>query len=200
MAMDRRLLDWARAVKQRRRNGLPPLWYFTDVRRCPDSLPVVRCLPPCLAGVVFRHDGIAGRAELGAALARLCRARRIALVVAGDPALASRLRAGLHLRDGRRPGRGAWLRARSALLTSSAHDARGVRRAVEAGAELIFISPAFPTASHPGAGALGPVRWARLAAAARGRAAALGGLDGGTIGRLRGTSCKAIGAVGALSR
>ncbi|HET6185077.1 MAG TPA: thiamine phosphate synthase [Acetobacteraceae bacterium] len=198
--MDRRLVSWARAVKARRRPGPPPLWLFTDSRRLPDPFPAVRALPPGgISGVIFRHDGNEDRLAVGVALARLCRRRGIALAVAADAALAARLGAGLHLRDGTRPGVRRRPRRKGAFVTSSAHGPAAVRRALHARAELIFISPAFATASHPGARALGPLRWSRLARMARGRAAALGGIDGAALRRLPRHLCAAIGAIGALA-
>src|SRR3984957_14381108 len=98
--MDRRLLAWA-YPQRRRGSDLPPLWLFTDARRLADPRPVVARLPKGLAGVVLRHDGEPARAALGLDLARLCRARRLRLVVAGDPRLAAAVGAGLHLRGGR---------------------------------------------------------------------------------------------------
>jgi thiamine-phosphate pyrophosphorylase len=68
-----------------------------------------------------------------------------------------------------------------------------------AGAGLVFLSPVFATASHPGAAALGPARWVRMARFARLPVAALGGIDGASIRRLPPTICMAIGAIGALA-
>ena len=168
---------------------------FTDAARLADPLAAARALPPGLGGVVLRDDLAPGRLALGQALARLCRQRRLALVVAGDWRLARRLRAGLHLRGGRWPA-GAppgW-----ALLTSSAHDRVELARARARGATLAFVSPAFPTPSHPGAGGLGAVRWAALAKRARVPVAGLGGIDGATARRLPRWAAGA-GAIGAIS-
>lgn len=168
------------------------LWLFTDAGRLPDPLPAVAALPRGLGGVVLRHDGEPGRAALGRALARLCRARGLALAVAGDWRLAAALGAGLHLRGGRRPaGAAGWIPA----VTSSAHGVADLRRARRAGA-LAFLSPAFATASHPGARGLGPCRWG-LMARRGGGAAALGGIDGRNVRRLPG-GCMGAGAIGAL--
>ena len=61
---------------------------------------------------------------------------------------------------------------------------------------VAFLSPAFPTASHPGAPDLGPLRWQAMARAARLPVAALGGLDGSNIGRLtHGHGAAAISAL-----
>ena len=50
----------------------------------------------------------------------------------------------------------------------------------------MLLSPAFATASHPGAPGLGPLRWAALARRAPAGVAvvALGGVGSGTAGRL----------------
>jgi len=193
--MDHKLVAWGRAVKSARRNegaALPVLWLFTDAVRLPDPCGAAARLPRGLCGVVFRHDGVGDRAGLGRRLAAICRARRIALVVAGDWRLARVLGAGVHLRAGR--GRASGCR----LVTSSAHTVAELRRAERAGADLVFLSPAFPTASHPGAGALGAVRWAGMARSGVGLAA-LGGVDGGTVWRLPRRICRAVGAIGALA-
>lgn len=191
--IDPRLLAWARAMSRRGGGHIPPLWLFTDARRLPDPRPAVARLPRGLAGVVLRHDGDPGRPALGRDLARLCRARRLQLVVAGDVRLAAGLRAGVHLRGGRWPGAARV----PGLLTSSAHSIPELRRAWRAGARLVFLSPLFPTASHPGTPALGPASWARMARAAPVAVAALGGVEAVWLRRLP-HECRAIGAIGAL--
>lgn len=196
--MDIKLVAWARAVKARRKpdgpcSHMPVLWLFTDDVRLPDPRAAAAALPRGLGGVVLRHDFDPDRAALGRDLARICRARRLALVVAGDARLAASLGAGLHLREGRRL-RGA--RARRPV-TSSAHDGAGLFLAWRSGATLAFLSPAFATASHPGAAALGAWRWSLMARRARLPVAALGGIRSHNAARL--CRCAGIGAIGALS-
>jgi thiamine-phosphate pyrophosphorylase len=185
-SMDQRLIAWARAVKRRARVPHPVLWLFTDIRG-PDPLAFARAAPAGLCGIVLRSPLPPGAAT---ELARICRDRRLALTVAGDWRLARALGAGLHLRDGSKPVSAprAW-----PFFTSSAHGAASLRRARTAGA-LAFLSPAFPTLSHPGAPALGAVRWSRLAG--RG-AAALGGVTGQSVRSL--PRAIAAGAIGALA-
>lgn len=190
--IDPRLLAWARRAHSPML--LPPLWLFTDTSRLPDPRPAVARLPRGLAGVVLRHDDDPNRATLGRDLARLCRARQLVLVVAGDVRLAAALRAGVHLRAGRWPGSAR----RRGLLTSSAHSVPDLRRARQAGAQLAFLSPVFPTASHPGAPTLGPLRWTRMARSARLPVAALGGVQAARVRQLPPVVCRAIGAIGAL--
>lgn len=193
--MDNRLIAWSRAAAARG-GRLPTLWLFTDARRLPDPRQAVARLPRGLGGVVLRHDGEPARAALGRDLARICRARRLTLVVAGDVRLAASLGAGVHLRAGRWPSVN---RRAGCLITSSAHGPADLLRARRAGASMAFLSPAFATASHPDARALGAVRWARLACGARLPVAALGGIHGATIHRLPGRMCSAAGAIGALA-
>jgi len=102
----------------------------------------------------------------------------------------------MHLRSGRWPG---VTRSGRRLITSSAHGLPDLLRARRTGAVLAFLSPAFATASHPEATAMGPVRWARLAGSARLPVAALGGVDGTSVRRLPARICHAVGAIGALA-
>ncbi len=200
--MDPYVRAWGQRVKARGGRGAPPpLWLFTDTERRADPRPLVAGLPRGLCGVVLRHDAgpgggheAAARERLGRALARLCRERRLLLAVAGDWRLAARLGAGLHLRGGRLPGLAPrWL----PRLTASAHDAIETERARRAGAALVFLSPLFPTASHPGGSVLGPSRWARLARRLPGRVAALGGIEGPRVRAVPRRS-GAIGGIGAF--
>jgi thiamine-phosphate pyrophosphorylase len=204
--MDERLLAWGRAVKQRQHckapaDRLPVLWLFTDAARLPDPLAAIARLPRGgLCGVVFRHDGVAGRADLAMQVARLCRKRGLPLVVAGDARLSARVNAGLHLRGGRWPdSRRPRQRQRSALVTSSAHDIAELRRAVSAGAEIIFLSPAFPTLTHAGSTALGAARWANIARRkVNAKIYSLGGVNGDNVHLLAGF-CAGVGAISALN-
>jgi thiamine-phosphate pyrophosphorylase len=194
--VDQKLLAWGLRGKP---TPLPRLWLFTDDKRLPDPRDAVACLPRGRAGVVLRHDADPSQAELGRDLARICRARRLVLVVAGDVRLARALRAGVHLRGGRWPG----LVRSGTFITSSAHSLPELRRASRAGAAVAFLSPAFPTASHEGAAGLGPSRWGTLARRVRASAkpmwlGALGGVDGDSIRRLPARACQAVGAITAL--
>jgi thiamine-phosphate pyrophosphorylase len=170
---------------------------FTDLARLPDPRPAAAQLPIGRAGIVFRHDAVADRATLALDLVRVCKARRLVMVVAGDARLTARFHIGTHLRGGRWP---SVLRP-PGIVTSSAHSVAELRRAARAGADLVFLSPAFPTSSHPGAPGLRPVRWlavARHAPPGRMAVGALGGVTGANILRLS-PRCRAVGAITALA-
>jgi thiamine-phosphate pyrophosphorylase len=158
--------------------GLPRLWLFSDPLRLPDPRLAMAALPRG-AGVVAR--GLAP--GLLRPVARLARQRGLKLLVAGDGRAALALGAGLHLPDRRESGGLLpFLLARRAgpgrsILSMAAHGGqRGAARARRLGVDCLFLSPLFPTRSHPGAPALGPLRWAALARGLPAPCMALGGI------------------------
>ena len=192
--MDLKLLAWG---LRRKPAPLPRLWLFTDDRRLPDPRAAVAGLPRGRAGVVLRHDNDPERAGLGRDIARICRARRLVLVVAGDARLAAALKAGVHLRGGYWPGP---IRPRG-VTTSSAHSIPDLLRARRSGAALVFLSPAFSTASHAGAPGLGPLRWAAMArrhAPSSPPSRRSAAWTAARVKRLPARLLRAVGAIGAL--
>lgn len=129
----------------RRRHPLPRLWLMTDERIGEALWEALERLPRG-AGVVFRHYATPAdeRRRMLAKIARIARRRGLALVAAGEGAAA-------HGSHGRRP------RRTGALHTRSAHTRREALAAQRAGADAIFVSPVYPTRSHPGARPLGRI-------------------------------------------
>ncbi|QNQ09087.1 thiamine phosphate synthase [Sphingomonas alpina] len=120
------------------------------------------------AGVVFRHfdTALPARRMLFARLLRLARRKGLILVRAGSERMAGEM--GVH-GPGRMPGGG--------IRTWPAHSRREAMAGVSAGADLIFVSPIFPTRTHPGAVSLGPVRAALMTKGLGPRRIALGGMN-----------------------
>lgn len=143
-----------------RRQPLPRLWLMTDERQGEGLWAALERLPKG-SGVVFRHYGLAPaeRRRLFERVRRVTRRRRLLLLAGGE---------GLR-GDGVHGGRRGF--------SASAHDLRELKTAERRGAKLVFLSPAFPTRSHPGARALGPVRFGLIARQARVPVIALGGVD-----------------------
>jgi thiamine-phosphate pyrophosphorylase len=125
------------------------------------------------AGIVFRH-GTLGEEQRRALFERVRQhARRdgLVLVTAGGPLPGAD---GVHNRRG--PG----------LRTAAAHNLRELRRAERRGVDLVFLSPVYPTRSHPHARTLGRSRFAHLARRTRLPVIALGGMDAARFRSLRG--------------
>lgn len=181
----RTLEGWSRLLKPAPRGAgrrLPRLWLVSDPARLPDPRAAAARLP---AGSALLARGLAP-----ALLRQLARMRHLTLLVGGDGRAALRHQAGLHLPD--RPGCPGllpFLAARRAgapwaLLSLATHGRRALARGRRLRPDACLVSPAFPTASHPGAAALGPHRWARLAARCAAAPIALGGASSVTAGRL----------------
>ncbi len=202
--MDARLIALARTVKARRRLAAPTIWVFSDPRRLLDPAPLLARLPPRLAGVVLRGAS----PDVARRVGRLCQSRRFVLLIAGNapapplpfpPGLPFGLR-GRHFSRGwvrRHPAGGAW-------RTSSAHDAPELIRARRGGARTVFLSPLFPTQSHPGAPSLGLLRFLSLSRETGGQRSglaliALGGIDGARGRALRLAPIAGVAAIGALA-
>lgn len=130
----------------RRHPSIPRLWLMTDPRMGERLWDALERLPRG-GGVVFRHYALPGpeRRALFARVSAVAKRRRLVLVRAG--ARAGRGEVGVHGQRGR------------GLRTASAHSRREAIAAVRGGAQLLFVSPVFPTRSHPGGRALGRVRF-----------------------------------------
>lgn len=150
----------------------PRDWLMTDERMGERLWEAIGRVPANGGGIVYRHYSLdpAERFELGARVALLARERKLTLAVARDTALAGRLAADLVHNPG---GAG------DLPFSLSVHDEREARAARDAGADLVFVSPIFPTRSHPGAAVLGAERAAKLATIAACPAIALGGMTFG---------------------
>ena len=144
----------------RRHPTLPTIWLMTDERQGTTLWDALGALPRG-AGVVVRHYATPDRAELLARVERI--AKRRGLVVVG---------AGLRASGGSHGGR-----RRRGLLTRSAHNRGEIVAAIRSGADAVFVSPVFVTRSHPGAGALGVVRFGLMTRGLRIPVIALGGTD-----------------------
>jgi len=150
------------------RQPLPRLWLMTDERQGDTLFGAVSRLPEG-AGIVFRHYGLptSERRALFREILSMARKGGQLLFLAGPAETAKAWRAdGSH---GRGPGEG--------LRSAPAHDLREIRAAERNGAALIFVSPVYPTRSHPGAQALGPARFGFLCRRTRLPVIALGGVD-----------------------
>ncbi len=147
---------------------------MTD-ERLGDALPTIAATLPQGSGIVFRHYATpAGeRRRTFARVRRIARARRLVLLVAGPPLPGGD---GVHGRNARH-GRD--------FATRPVHSIRERIAAERAGVDAIFVSPVFATRSHPGAAALGRVRFGLLVRGARVPVIALGGMTAARARTLR---------------
>lgn len=164
-----------------RRQPLPRLWMMTDERQGDGLHAALERLPEG-AGVVFRHYGLAPepRRALFDRVRSAAERRGLVLLLGGEPGLAAAWDA-----DGSHGLAGGAASAPGLLRSAAVHDFSDLRAAETVAADLVFVSPVFPTRSHPGALTLGPEGFARIAARTRIPAIALGGMDDARARSLR---------------
>ena len=161
------------------RQPLPRLWLITDERQGDRLFDAIARLPEG-SGIVFRHHSLeeVARRDL---FERVKAAAPGPALLAGPAEEAQAWGAdGSHGR-----GRGAGLRS------ASVHSYAEIRAAERAGAAFLFLSPAYPTRSHPEARPLGLARFAWLARRTRLPVIALGGMSAA-----RGRRLASFGAYG----
>lgn len=149
-----------------RRQPLPRLWLMTDERQGEKLWTALERLPAG-AGLVFRHYGLPAkeRHRLFLRVKRIAKRKRLVLVGSDIPWRADGIHNGRS--QAQRPG----------LRTAAAHNLREIRLAERRGADLLFLSPVFPTRSHPEAKTLGRRRFSLLARQTRLPSIALGGMN-----------------------
>ena len=171
------------------RQDPPSRWLFTTDQINPILASLLHKVPRDV-GVVIRMRQIDH--ATARRLVRLCRYRGHRVLLAGPMHLALASRAdGVHV--GRLPpgARSLPRNRRLRWISAAARSQPEVVRARRSRADLLFLSPAFPTASHPGLPALGPLRFAALARRFGGPVIALGGMTEARARRL--SSCGADG-------
>lgn len=170
---------------------LPRLWLFSDARNRETLLGSIAKLPSG-SGIVFRDYDLnpEERLERFRRVSQLASAYGHIILVAGEflPG-EDEVAEGGH---NRAPGS-------SRLQSRSVHDEAELDNAIGSGANLIFISPIFPTESHPGDMVLGIEQAIALAKRAPMPSIALGGMTQMRFDGLREQGFYGWGAVGALS-
>lgn len=134
-----------------RRQTLPLLWLLSDARN-DARLETALARLPARSGFVFRHYHLepAERQARFAALAEIAREWRHSVLLSGTSNQAREWGAdGVY---GAPAGLGG---AGSLLRLATAHGGAEIQAAAAASADAVFLSPVFPTRSHPDARALG---------------------------------------------
>ena len=162
-----------------RQRPFPREWLMTDERMGERLWESIDRLPIKHAGIVFRHYRTPpeARSLLAGRIADICHRRSLALAIAGDADLARSLGADLVHNPSEQ--------VLDIAFSRSVHNLAEAEDSKADGAALVFVSPVFPTSSHPGGKALYGPQAVRLAKAAGVPAIALGGMDALKFARLR---------------
>jgi thiamine-phosphate pyrophosphorylase len=192
---------WARTLRPARVQGkaLPRLFFFTDPARTPDPEAVIARLPRG-AGVVYRAFGEPDAVAKGRRLVKAARRRGLLVLAGADAGLAARIGAdGVHLPQRRAALAAAIKRARPGwIVTAAAHSEAAIATARRFGADAVFVSAVFASASPSAGRPLGQLRFAALTARAGLPVFALGGVSGETARCLTQTRAAGVAAIEAL--
>jgi len=155
-----------------REKTLPGLWLLSDERNDAGLEAALSRLPRGNA-LVFRHYHLSGNArrQRFAELAAAARAGDHLVILSGAAKLAQAWGA-----DGIYGSPRKLARLPGLLRLATAHDSSEIALANRAQADGVFLSPVFPTRTHPGGGCLGVTTFQELAAQADMPVIALGGM------------------------
>lgn len=161
-----------------RQTPWPRAWLMTDEQMGEHLWEAIDRLPIEDAGIVFRHYAMRpdARAVLARRIADICKRRGLALAIAADANLARTLGADLVHNPPEVPA--------DLPFSRSVHSMTEAEAAKADGAALVFVSPIFPTGSHPDRKPLGVVLARRIASTAGVPAIALGGMTDHKFPRL----------------
>ena len=190
----------------RRPSGLPRFLALTDPKRAADPYLLLTNLPEN-TGLVWRaYKERPSRSQLRD-LSKTARRRRVPLFLAWlDRHRAMPWPLHCHLPEHclNKPYTDGMFKticrqSPQVFITAAAHSERAIIAAAHAGVDAVFISPVFPTHSHPDKASLGVIRFAALARQARALGLAvyaLGGINDTTkIRRLTSTGTTGIAGI-----
>jgi thiamine-phosphate pyrophosphorylase len=167
---------------------------MTDERQGDRLWAALKTLPRG-SGVIVRHRSLdrSARHDLIVRIRKIARAGRLTLIVSGPANLARAMRAdGFHSRS-------LHIGPRNLLRTVAVHDLTELRLAERVRTDLIFLSPAFVTETHPGARPLHRARFGRLVRESRIPIIALGGMNADRARSLRQFEIYGWAGIGALT-
>lgn len=156
--------------------GLPPAFFLTDPERTPHPERVVAGLPAGW-GVIYRHFGADDREVVARRLLKLCRKRKLLLLIGADAELAAKIGAdGVHW-PGRMAGASRKWRGRFKIQTMSRHfgDNPGQFRTFPVNA--VLYSTVFASRSASAGAAMGALRFRQFTRSLPCPVYALGGVN-----------------------
>ena len=172
--------------------SLPDLWLLSDARNDARLAEALATMPDG-SGFVFRHYhlGSEERRSRWEMLRSIVRSKKHLMMLSGDADTGVKWAA-----DGIYGPPGKLGECPGLLRLATAHGAREIHLANRTGADALFLSPVFPTRSHPDGRALGGALFHELAARSTIPVIALGGM---TAARARALGVRKWAAIDGLA-
>jgi len=180
------------------------LLLLTDSKRFKDNQSMLDVLELALQGgvdtIVLREKALdsAKLLALASSVRILTKQYQARLMIHSQADIAKAVSAdGVHVDSASIPEIGkikAWLNT-DMLVSASCHDESELMQAQNQGADFVFLSPVFPTQSHPGAPSLGTEKFLQLSAQMSIPVIALGGIDAQNKHQLHGSGIATMGGI-----
>lgn len=203
--MDRNLTEISKELnRQSGFESMPGLIFITDqsAQPCPEEI-ITKM--PSGSMVILRDYDVENRAELGRALAYVCKARNIKFIVAGDFALSLMLEAdGIHFAEFKM-SEAELIRKEKPdyFITAAVHNEEAIKNAIRLDIDALLLAPIFATKSHPETfddqdKVVGPEQLKKMCHKYRIPIYALGGINSETIMKIKDTGAAGIAAIRGL--
>ena len=164
-------------LKANNKQKPPNIWLFTDSVKTLNPVKLVKNLPT-KSGVVIRHYNSKNKETIIRSILNIKKRKTLTVLIAGKHKRKPDVD-GNHLPQ--------WINNNkiNKITSISVHAGIDVRKSLNVKADLVFISPVFPTSSHASKQHLGTIKLGLLARLFKKDIIALGGINNKNIARLR---------------
>ena len=166
-----------KTLKGNNKQKLPYLWLFTDSIKTSNPVKLTKSLP-IKSGVVIRHYKSKNKENIIRDILNIKKRKTLTVLIAG------KYKRKLGVDGNHLP---QWINNNkiNQITSISVHSGIDVRKSLNVKANLVFISPVFPTSSHVSKQHLGTIKLGLLARLFKKDIIALGGINNKNIARLR---------------
>jgi len=167
-----------KVLKKYNKMKLPNLWLFTDSLKTLKPIELSKRLPK-KSGLVIRHYNSKNKTIILNDILHIKKRRMFTVLISG------KYKRGLNIDGNHFPQWANPINNGNKITSMSFHHAKDIRKSINLKADLIFISPVFPSTSHKNKQCLGVIRLGLMARLFKKHVIALGGINNKNITRLR---------------
>ena len=168
-----------KALKKYHKTNLPNLWLFTDSHKTLKPVELSKRLP-IKSGVIIRnYNNSKNKKTIIKDILNVKKRRMLTVLISGE------YKRGLNTDGNHFPQWANPINNGNKITSMSFHHAKDLRKSINLKADLIFISPVFPTTSHKNKQYLGVIKLGLMARLFKKHVIALGGINNKNIKRLR---------------
>ena len=167
-----------KSLKINNKDTLPSIWLFTDSIKTINPVKLTKNLP-AKSGVVIRHYKSKNKEAIIRDILNIKKRKTLTVLISGE------YKRNLNVDGNHFPQWANNNNKQNKITSLSVHSARDIRKSINIKADLVFISPVFPSTSHKGNQHLGVIKLGLLARLFKKNIIALGGINNKNIARLR---------------